>query len=445
MTVTNNIQNYATFSKFFRGAPDGWTELSRVNFLVGENSSGKTSFINLLQILDSPSFSLFTSFLGDVEGINTPFDVLTRRINTDNLTLGHAYTRMPNRGKDEGADEASSEVLQSEGNFHAKLVTYKAKGTSLEITRLSVAFKNQLISIKRVGQNAFKKEIDLSPFESFKSRIEKISLSHEESSNFKKVKDFHFPSDPSPYMWLPVLAMIFSQRNVMGQQLDLGHTALQVVQYGPMRRKPHRMYYGGKADHSPSGEHVPYVMRDFWKESGKKAAAIKNFGIKSGLFDNISIATVTTKVRDRPFAIQMQKNGRYYYIDELGYGVSQVLPIVADIAFTFRSVGFLIQQPELHLHPRAQAEFGALLYSAANEGHFFVVETHSDYIIDRFRILQSKGEEDPTTQIIYFCFSEEHDANISHLISLRLGRIEDAPEGYRDFFIRESIDQLELL
>ena len=53
---------------------------------------------------------------------------------------------------------------------------------------------------------------------------------------------------------------------------------------------------------------------------------------------------------------------------------------------------FLLQQPEVHLHPRAQAELSSLLATLASEGNrAFVVETHSDYMIDRARIEIRKG------------------------------------------------------
>ena len=84
-------------------------------------------------------------------------------------------------------------------------------------------------------------------------------------------------------------------------------------------------------------------------------------------------------------------------IADVGYGVSQVLPILVDAldpevvpgrsnVGEFPTYSFL-QQPEVHLHPKAQAELSSLLARLASLGdHSFIVETHSDYMVDRARI-----------------------------------------------------------
>ena len=73
-------------------------------------------------------------------------------------------------------------------------------------------------------------------------------------------------------------------------------------------------------------------------------------------------------------------------IVDVGYGVSQILPILVQILspnVSRHEMSFsLLQQPEVHLHPKAQAEFSSLLARLANKGdRSFIVETHSDYMI----------------------------------------------------------------
>ena len=86
-------------------------------------------------------------------------------------------------------------------------------------------------------------------------------------------------------------------------------------------------------------------------------------------------------------------------IIDVGYGISQILPILVQILDPPSSRGpvtempfFLLQQPEIHLHPKAQAELSSLLATLAGQGkRSFLVETHSDYMIDRARIEIRKG------------------------------------------------------
>ena len=88
-----------------------------------------------------------------------------------------------------------------------------------------------------------------------------------------------------------------------------------------------------------------------------------------------------------PFQIEIKSSSRAFNLVDVGYGVSQVLPIVVDVLQEPKDTTFLLQQPEVHLHPKAQAELGSFLATLGKEQHKrFVIETHSDYLIDRIRM-----------------------------------------------------------
>ena len=75
---------------------------------------------------------------------------------------------------------------------------------------------------------------------------------------------------------------------------------------------------------------------------------------------------------------------------------------------------FLLQQPEVHLHPRAQAALGSLFCNLAASGKQIIVETHSDYVLDRvyMDIRDSKTDlEADDVSILYF-ERDELDVNI---------------------------------
>ena len=91
-----------------------------------------------------------------------------------------------------------------------------------------------------------------------------------------------------------------------------------------------------------------------------------------------------------PFQIHVRKFGKILKgnrrnLIDVGYGVSQVLPLLTEMLRPNAPSMFLLQQPEVHLHPSAQAALGSLFCSIAGPDRQLVVETHSDYIIDRVR------------------------------------------------------------
>ena len=101
---------------------------------------------------------------------------------------------------------------------------------------------------------------------------------------------------------------------------------------------------------------------------------------------------------------------------------------------------FLMQQPEVHLHPRAQAQIGSYLGKMIKEfKHQFVVETHSDYLIDRVRMDVRDGMYLRPKDVTILYFQKTGAASKIYRLGLdKNGNIIDPPPGYRDFFLREE-------
>ena len=88
---------------------------------------------------------------------------------------------------------------------------------------------------------------------------------------------------------------------------------------------------------------------------------MEKFGKDAGLFDSIILHPLISKSQ-YPFEIRLRtKQGKVSNLCDVGYGVSQILPLLVDLLLSTKEHGFLIQQPKVHLHPKAQAEFGTLV------------------------------------------------------------------------------------
>ena len=87
---------------------------------------------------------------------------------------------------------------------------------------------------------------------------------------------------------------------------------------------------------------------------------------------------------------------------DVGFGVSQLLPIlIANIALE-KAGTLLVSQPELHLHPSAQAAL-ANYFVRRFKSHQrkYIIETHSEYLLNRFRLLVAKSQIPPNEIVIY--------------------------------------------
>ena len=220
---------------------------------------------------------------------------------------------------------------------------------------------------------------------------------------------------------------------------------LSVLSTSPIRSRPKRTYDPTREFNDPEGSDVPMQLMRIAATQKDNWAALKaqlvEFGKSSGLFQNIEVKNLGGALGS-PFQLKFTVRGPSANLINVGYGVSQILPILVQILDfdAYRKIPFfLLQQPEVHLHPRAQAELSSLLVQlASTSNRSFIVETHSDYMIDRARIDIRKGHIPPEdVSLIYF----EPKGNIVKVHNIgfdEMGNLVGVPPHYRDFFLKES-------
>ena len=185
--------------------------------------------------------------------------------------------------------------------------------------------------------------------------------------------------------------------------------------------------------------------RETWKDL---KILLERYGEASGLFDEISIKRLGN-TESEPFQVQLRKSGGrpkgpWRNLIDVGYGVSQALPVITELLREDAASIFLLQQPEVHLHPKAQAALGSLFCEVVGTNRQLIVETHSDHLLDRVRmeVRDSKGALSPDD--ISILFFERGDLGV-RIHSLRIdgdGNIMDAPDSYRRFFMEETAKSL---
>ena len=222
----------------------------------------------------------------------------------------------------------------------------------------------------------------------------------------------------------------------------------------PVRSKPHRTYDPSPYAFDSEGSYVPMYLADIFFRQERRWESMKTslekFGKDSGLFDEITIKPLGRR-ESEPFQVQIRKASatakgpRRNFID-VGYGVSQALPILTELFRKDSARTFLLQQPEVHLHPSAQAALGTLFCQLASQGRQLLVETHSDHLIDRIRmdIRDRTTKLKPKDVSILYFERGNIDVNIHSLQFDQEGNILGAPSSYRQFFMAETRRSLNL-
>lgn len=109
----------------------------------------------------------------------------------------------------------------------------------------------------------------------------------------------------------------------------------------------------------------------------------------------------------------IQLNIKDYNISNVGFGISQVLPIIVSGLIKYKNELLLLEQPEIHLHPTAQMCMADFLVSMAVNEKNVIVETHSDHIINR--IVRRMMENPMTNEKIRIYFIDQDDYGISNI------------------------------
>jgi len=128
----------------------------------------------------------------------------------------------------------------------------------------------------------------------------------------------------------------------------------------------------------------------------------------------------------------------YYRPVHTGFGVTQTLPIVVAALSASRGDILLIENPEVHLHPRGQALMGQFLAEAANAGVQVIVETHSDHVLNGVRrAVKSGGISAEKVAIHFFRPRIEGEAQVISPLIDEFGRIDSWPDGFFDQFDKD--------
>lgn len=226
---------------------------------------------------------------------------------------------------------------------------------------------------------------------------------------------------------------------------------------GPLRDAPKPLYPLTPAadpyDVGLRGEHTASIL-DLHKN--KKIEYIPSANFKSSLIDRKKTTrTLETAVIDwlqylgvaksvnsldrgklgHELKVALSDSDSTHDLTHVGVGVSQVLPILVMGLLADTDTTLVFEQPELHLHPKVQTLLGDFFLSMALCDKQCIVETHSEYFIDRlrFRIAAASPENELNNLAkIYFVEKPAQNSFFREVVVNEYGAISDWPEGFFD-------------
>lgn len=216
---------------------------------------------------------------------------------------------------------------------------------------------------------------------------------------------------------------------------------------GPFRMTPFRSYKISTQSSNVgiNGENTPVALSRLHAMAQKDRSARKLSTQKFNNFTNwfemiFPGKTVIAEPNEDIVRLKIGNSERSDSIADVGFGFSQVLPILVQAAAMDPGETLIIEQPELHLHPRAQVAFANFLTSASHYGIKFIIETHSEHILKGLQLnisnttsatLQNEDLELSCDSLKIYYFNKEDTYDLMQLN--QWGEIEGGwPRGFFD-------------
>ena len=129
--------------------------------------------------------------------------------------------------------------------------------------------------------------------------------------------------------------------------------------------------------------------------------------------------------------IQKREHGPKVTLADMGYGLSQFLPVLVLCYYAPKGSTLILEQPGIHLHPKVQSQLADLLIEVVTERKLqILVESHSEHLLTRLQ-LGIAEEKIPTSETaLYFCENENGFSNIKSLDIDELGNIKNWPKNF---------------
>lgn len=207
---------------------------------------------------------------------------------------------------------------------------------------------------------------------------------------------------------------------------------------GPLRTYPQRYYpISGEIpiDVGFRGEKAIDVIVSYSKKSKEVLKKVNKWIKKFELGSNVR--TVETEefhiaaLNILHSKIKKGKRGKLNVnITDMGFGTSQVLPIIIEGFYVPENSMIMIEQPEVHLHPKMQADLADVLIDITKTNKRLIIETHSEHLINRLQRRIAEGEIAAESIKIYYFEMTENGTLVRKVNLDKYGRLEDWPQGF---------------
>ena len=414
-------------------------ELGKITGLFGANSSGKSSLIQFLLMLkqtkDSVDRSLDIDFGGENSLVNLGhFKNIVHGHDVESKVSWHIDWTFPKKLEISDPEKSRQSILfRGERLQLASCLEYRRGAPTSSL--LSYAFADAEFSLR--ARESKKTEFDLK-CEDEKKRFRFIRQPGRAWTLPGPIKSYAFPDQAKTY---------FQNSSFLGEfEREYEEFMDRLFYLGPLREYPKRQYIwagsspndvgrrGERAIDAILAANAKGEMQNLRRKGRKKQfdAIIAHWLKELGLIDDFSIQEIAEGSNLYQTKVKKTKSSPETSIMDVGFGVSQVLPVLVLLHYVPEGSTVMLEQPEIHLHPAVQSRLAdVIIHAATHRKVQVIVESHSEHLLRRLQLRVAEGKIDSESTKLYFCDFKTTKSNLTPLKLNKFGEIENWP---KDFF-----------
>lgn len=278
----------------------------------------------------------------------------------------------------------------------------------------------------------------------YKIEAEKYSLKRKQGRAWS-------PGAPVRFYGFPDEVVAYHQNADFVQEINLRHEKLfrSLFYLGPLRTKAERLYsWTGIEPESVgyAGENTVAAILAArgrkislgYRRSAKPFEEIIALKLKEmGLIEEFKVNPISEQRQEYEVKVRTKGSKDWVDLPDVGFGISQVLPVLAQCFYAPHGSIIIMEQPEIHLHPSAQGGLADVMIDVINSRENgaerniqLIVETHSEHFLRR---LQRRIAEDVVPQervSAYFANITKTPATLETLQIDSFGNIQNWPENF---------------
>jgi hypothetical protein len=419
MLTRLRIQNFKSL------ADTGEMQIRPLTFLVGPNSAGKSSLLQVMlllrQTVDERDPNITLKINGSWVELGSYLDCIHRAVGEEpgNRELEISFTFLWPK-PDYGGGVSLSDLLSTD--FNARF------GYDGKVLLQRASYKGDIgeFAIERVGFQQYRVNGDTN-----------VQL-----RKFYDCSPPPFPKRPEkPDMFFPSKQVDLPFSSFQGFVWGMEYFFSRVFYLGPLRHRPQSSYQTSgevPTDVGLAGERAIDVLMASAKRGRESTLTqVRHWLDAFDIASDVQLTDLTPtqyqfRLIDKPTGVTVN-------YPHVGFGAFQIVPIIVEGFYSLDLSTLLIEQPEIHLHPRAQARLADLLIAVSQESRSLdlapktlIVETHSEHLLSQVQVRIAQGDLSRDDVAIYYFEPTPAGTRIVPIEINELGQFGNWPPGFFD-------------